>query len=382
MMEDSDNGDRVGVSGIDLTRRQFLKGAAVVVLLPSALALAEACGSSPSPPATASQSASPITNPVGTAILMDFPGWIGASETKNYQAQYPQATVKVDTNVPSTMSGYVQLIKQNPKAFDFSLGDISQVEQAKAAGIYQEPAWGSIPNIKNVSEAYRKAYPAVPNDYGKLVIGYRKDIVSPAPKSWADFWTLAPKYSGKVTVADNDRDTIGTALKHMGYSGNSTNEGELNKALQALTQLKPSLQAITSIDVGKGLAKGSIVMAECYDFDVALGAGSNKNVAWVMPEEGAVAYLEGFFPVKGSSHLDVVSSFLNFHLEPKNYADFVNTTGSAWVMPAADPYIHKAILNAPSLQPNPAIIAKVEFEKYLGEATALWTQIWEQFKAA
>jgi spermidine/putrescine transport system substrate-binding protein len=382
-MADSENRDFTTLAHANLTRRQFVKRAAMLAALPSAMTFAQACGSSGSPSSTASPSPSEITNPTGTAVLLDYPGWIGANELKDYHAAFPQASVKLNTNVPTTLSGYIQMIKNNPKAYDMSLADNSQVDQAKAAGVYQAPTWGSIPNIKNVDQTFRTAYPdAPPNDYGKIIIVYRKDMVSPAPTSWADFWKLAPKYSGKVTVLDLDRDTIGSALKYQGYSGNSTSEAELKKALDALIQLKPSLQAITSIDIAKNLAKGSIAMAMTFDFDAALGAASNKNVDWVMPEEGAVAYLEGFMPVKGSDHLDVVYSFLNFHLEPKNYADFVNTTGSSWVMPSAEPYIDPAIRNAPSLRPDPEIVAKVEFEKYLGEATALWTKTWEQFLAA
>ena len=45
------------------------------------------------------------------------------------------------------------------------------------------------------------------------------------PTSWADLWTLAKKYSGKVTIVDYDVDMLGTALKYKGYSVNATNEG-------------------------------------------------------------------------------------------------------------------------------------------------------------
>jgi spermidine/putrescine-binding protein len=119
-----------------------------------------------------------------------------------------------------------------------------------------------------------------------------------------------------------------------------------------------------------------------WDYDVALGQGQNSNIEWVLPEEGAMAYLEGWNVIKNTQHLDVVNAFLNFFLEPKQYADFVNTTGTAYVMQAATPYIDKSISSNKALIVDPATLAKVEIENFLGEATALYTQAWDEFKSA
>ena len=45
---------------------------------------------------------------------------------------------------------------------------------------------------------------------------------------------------------------------------------------------------------------------------------------------------------------------MNFHLEPKNYASFVNATGTAYIEQAAEPYINKSIADNPSLRYDPA----------------------------
>ena len=45
---------------------------------------------------------------------------------------------------------------------------------------------------------------------------------------------------------------------------------------------------------------------------------------------------------------------MNFLLDPKNYAGFINNTGSAYVMPAAEQYIDKAIVSNPSLKYDPS----------------------------
>ena len=66
-----------------------------------------------------------------------------------------------------------------------------------------------------------------------------------------------------------------------------------------------------------------------------------------------MAYLEGWTALNDSKHLPEVYAFMNFHLDPKNYADFVNTTGTAYLEPAATKLIDKKITNDPILAFDP-----------------------------
>ena len=367
-----------------LSRRQFLARGALVLSVPAlAGTFLAACGSS-SPSSAASASSSGAATPVGQAVISNFPGWIGPHEVADFHKQFPTASIYMNTSMPSTIAGTVELIKNNPGAYDAALGDLPTLGQMKAAGVYQEPDWAAMPNISNVDATYRKDYPdAVPNDYGFGVIGYRKDIITEPLTSWADFWKLAmTKYSGKVTVEDLDRATLGIALKYLGYSANSTSAAQLNAASKALIQLKPHLLAAQSVNVSTGLAKGEIVMAHCYNYDTAVAMQSSKNIGWVVPSEGTVGYIEGFIPIAGAKHLDTAYAFLNFHLDPKVYATFVNATGSSWVESAADPYVTAGLRSSAPLKPTAAQLAKVEWTQFVGAATALWGTAWAKFEAA
>jgi hypothetical protein len=74
---------------------------------------------------------------------------------------------------------------------------------------------------------------------------------------------------------------------------------------------------------------------------------------------------------------------MNFMLEPKEYAQFVNATGTAYLVPKATPFIQKSISQNPILVPNPKTLAKVEFDHYLGAAGATaWANTWQEVKAA
>jgi spermidine/putrescine transport system substrate-binding protein len=361
-------------------RREFLRRTAQAGIgLPVGAWLAAACGGSGSP-GTGSSKAGAVT---GTATILNYAGWMGKHNVSDFQALHPGAVVKQVTESSISNGAIVAELKARQTSFTGALGDLAVVGQSIAAGILQPLDWSKIPNVSLVDPTFRKAYShGVPSDYGKVGIGYRTDLVKEDITSWHDVWRLAPKYSGKIVFVDLDRDCIGSALKYLGYSTNTTSRAQLNQALKALLKIKPYLQAILGYNIGTGLAKGTTYIAMDWDYDVALAQQSNKHIRWVLPSEGATAYLEGFFAVKNTPQIGLFESFFNFFLEPKQYADFVNTTGTAFVEKAATPYINKSIADNKALTVDPVTLAKVEFEEFVGAAIAEYTMVWDEFKSA
>ncbi len=378
-----------------LTRRQALTRGAGGVLAASALpAFLAACGDSSSSAGgnttaaivntTATVGPTPADQVTGDLRLLGYPDWYGPNEFKDFHAKYPNATVK---NVPGGLSGAAQQIAQlaqNRGSFDLTLSGKNVAEQMRLAGLLEPFAAGAVPNLENVAPEFVKAFPyGIPTDFGKVGYAYRKDLISERPTSWKDLWTLAAKYSGKTTLIKYDSDIQGSALKYLGYSVNTKDPAELDAMQKALLELKPHVKAIIDTDYSKALIQGTAYFAVDYDYDIAVAQQSNKNIVWVEPTEGVAAYLEGWIALKDSKHLPAVWALMDFHLEPKNYASFINATGSSYVAPAAEPYIKKTITNNPVLKYSPEALKNVEFEGFLGpEQTAKRGKLWEAFLAA
>jgi spermidine/putrescine transport system substrate-binding protein len=317
----------------------------------------------------------------GTAVMSNYPGWMGKNVVKSFETKYPNAKIKTIDSAPTAESAIVQLLKSG--TYDFGLGDATVAGQSKAVGILAPLDWSAIPNIKYVHPSFRKAFPyGIPTDQGKIGIGYRPDLVGEKITSWADVWRLAPKFSGKIVFMDLDRDAMGSALKYLGFSTNTHSQKELDECRKALISIKPHVQAFLGTNVGAGLVKGSTVIAMDWDFDVALNQQKQPKIEWVQPKEGVTGYLEGWLPVKGSKVLPVVEAFMNFALQPVQYADFVKTTGAAWVEPGVTKLIPASLANAKSLRPDAASLKHVEYEQFLGAALPAWAKVWEQVKAA
>jgi spermidine/putrescine transport system substrate-binding protein len=364
-----------------LTRGSLLRRAGAGALGLSAAQILAACGSSSSGSSSAAGSGGGAIS--GEAILSNYPGWMGKNNLAAFHAKYPDASIKMISNATSSSAEVVLQFKS--KQYDFLLSDTTDSGQASAADLITQIDWSKVPNVKNISQKFRTAYPwGLPTDYGKVGIAYRPDLIGGATiSSWHDLWELIPKHSGQTVFIDLERDCMGSTCKYLGFSSNTTNPDEMSKVQDAITSVKPHLKAFLNTNVGAGLVNGSTAMAMDWDYDVALLQQKEPKIKWVLPEEGVHAYLEGFTAVQDTDKIDVIQAFLNFLAEPAQYADFVNTTGTAYMMPAATPLVKKSISQNPILVPTDEILAKTEFDKYLGaDGTTLWTNTWNAIKAA
>jgi spermidine/putrescine transport system substrate-binding protein len=375
-----------------LTRRRLLRragGFAALAAMPGVLA---ACGSDDSSTTstasssgasttTAKKVAAPVT---GTITMMNYPDWIGSSEVKTFEQKFPDAKVKQVSGLTEGAAQAIAQINQNKDSYDMSLGAMAVAGQLDAAKLLAPVDVANVPTLAKIPEVFRQAYPwGVPVDLGKTGFAYRKDLISERPTSWADVWKLAPKYSGKITFIKYDVDVLGAALKYLNLSVNSADAGEMGKAKDALLEIKPHLRAFLPTDFAKPLQQGTAVIAMDYDYDVALAAAKNPNIVWVAPEEGTPAYLDGWLALKGSKNLATVYAFMEHHLDPKVYGNYINTIGSAYVYPDAEPYIKSSIKDNPSLKYDPDQLKTVEFEKFISpEGSALRAKTWEQVLAA
>jgi spermidine/putrescine transport system substrate-binding protein len=119
-----------------------------------------------------------------------------------------------------------------------------------------------------------------------------------------------------------------------------------------------------------------------WDYDMFAAMQKNSNIAWVNPKEGMVGYLDTWVAINHSKHLDVVWDFMNFHFAPTNYANFINTTGSAFCEREARKYIKPAIANSPVMFPSKQVLDRVEFGKPVGKAQAFYDRAWQDVKAS
>ena len=340
-----------------------------------------AASTNPGVGTTAAAPAKPAKALTGTLNFLNFTDWAGPSTYADFAAAFPGA--KVNEIAWASADDTVSKAKGRAGDIDVVLVDGTTFPRLTALGVLAE--LGDLPNMAAVAKQYKGNSwdPAdtffAPTDHGRTGIIYRKDLVATPPKTWADFFAMAPSYSGKTAMLDYQGSVMDNVLVMLGKPVGSTEKADLDAVLAVLTKVKPHLLAI-STEVGKAVASGDAVMAVCDAYDAQLALTSNPNVVFVNPSEGQVGYLEGLAILDGPRN-DLARAFVNFFLEPTNYAAFINKVASPYVQPD-NPGIDAVLRNSPVINPPAEVAAKVQYHKFLGEKQAAWDATWDAFKAA
>lgn len=368
-----------------LSRRQLLRRGSAFAALAAMPGVLAACGSDGDDASGTTKATTGAAGPVtGTITMVNYEGWLGKDQVAGFRKKYPGTNVKQVYDITLDSPSTITQIKQDQGRWDLALMGTLPGGQLTEAGALAEFDPERVPNLKHMPEIAKAAFPwGIPMDYGRVAYGYRSDLVKEKPQSWADLWELAPKYDKKIVMLNGDTAIFGAALKLKGYNGTSTDEAQLKDALAALKEIKPHVRALLDTDSAKPLIDGSAAFAVTYDYEVAKAQKSNKDIVWVEPTEGTRAYMDGWAPIVGTDKMDTVYAFMNYALEPRVYADFVNTTGSAYFMAAANPYIDAKIKNNKALAFNEEAVAALDIPKWGDPAGAkLRDRYWQEFLAA
>ena len=365
-----------------LDRRQFLQRSALAALLVGGVPLLAGCGDDEVKSSDTTAASGGKKKLTGTINFLNFEGWVGAGEIAAFEKAFPGAKVNLVPFVSNDDS--VAKAKDRSGDIDVLLVDGTTFPQLTGLGVLAELG-ADVPNLSNIDPAYRgqswdpddKYFAAT--DYGRTGIAYRSDLVADGPMSMEDFIALSGENSGKVAMLDYQRSVMGTIMKYLGKPASSTNQADIDAVRDELITLKPELLAV-STEVGKQLASGAAVLALADAYDIFTAKKENDAIEWVDQSEGQVAYLEGLAVLDGPRN-DLARAFVNFRLQPEQYADFINTVNSAGVMPENEG-IDEALLTSPILTPSEEVRSRIDFHDFLGEDAEAWQTAWDSFKSA
>ncbi|MFT4009723.1 MAG: spermidine/putrescine ABC transporter substrate-binding protein [Nocardioidaceae bacterium] len=360
-----------------ITRRQILRGGAGLAGLAVAGGMLSACGDDE--PKSSGGSASASKGPI---VMVNYPGWMGATEVSDFKKQ-TGITVKESTGLTDggSASQAAQLAR-NKGDYDMALSGNVLGRTLEQADMIQQVDFANIPNIEGVDATFRDQFTwGIPVEYGKLGIAYRKDLLPKPPESWEEMFAMAPQISGKFTFPDYDVDVLSMAILALGYDINTADPDEIEAARDLLIETKPDLKAFLATDASKPLIEGSVVLAALHDYDMPSAMKANDKIGWIAPSEGLPSYIDGWLALAGTKQTSAIEKFMNFHLEPEVYADFINTTGAAFLLPAAEPHIDKAILQNPAMRLDDSVT--MQWQTFIdADGVKVRNTAWNEIKAA
>jgi spermidine/putrescine transport system substrate-binding protein len=270
----------------------------------------------------------------------------------------------------------------NGGGFDlvFVSGPFAQAlnERGWAAPIDQ----AKVPNLKNLyPEAQQLGYDpgnhySVPYTWGTTGLCYRSDKVQGTPSSWNDLLKPQGALKGKVTMLATDRWLMLPALKVLGYSTNTRDEGQLKEARDMLIQTKKDLLAYDDTTFYSKLVSGEASLVEAWDGWCNYGIAENDKIKFVVPKEGSDLWVDTMVVLKSSKNQDAAHKFIDFVLRPESGKGVVNLL--SYKVPNAEAMKslpQKMVKQFPNLAMSPADLLKGESQQDLGDAQPLWSRM-------
>jgi spermidine/putrescine-binding protein len=242
------------------------------------------------------------------------------------------------------------------------------IEQGLLASLQADalPNWGNLdeqfvnPPYDPTGE-YSAAY-----QWGTTGLGVNLSVVGEDfEPSWALVFDpdLTSGYAGGVSLLNDPRETMGAALKYLGYSLNSTSEAELQEAADVIAAAKVNVTAFDSDQYDENLVNGETAVGHGYSgnfFTAFADTDDQDNWAYVIPEEGGTVWIDNMAIPTVSEHPCTAHTFINFLLDAENGAALTNWNYYASPNAAAEPFIEEEVLTDETIYPSDELRQKLE----------------------
>lgn len=303
-----------------------MRGSSSALLAAGALALALVFGGSPAE--------------AETLRLLTWGNYAPDEVIARFEKAYPD--IKVEVTYSNNEEIIAKLRATGGSGFDLAQPSHDRIFAAqKEYGIYKPLDLSKIdtsvmqPNLLDAVKANAtidgKVY-AVPHLWGTS--GLMADV-SKAPdiKNWTDL--CDPKYKGRTSMRLRRTIMLGMAFS-MGYDPFATYsdlkayQAMLDKVTDKLIACKANLKAYWTggDDLVNLMASGEVIASETWDSTAFKLYGTNKNIHYIPPATGALAWIDTFaIPAKGRAD-DAAYKWINFVLKPENAKLISASSGS------------------------------------------------------
>ena len=276
----------------------------------------------------------------------------------------------------------------NP-GYDVIVPSDYMVEKLILAGMLEKLDLANIPNVKNLDAAHYKLYFDPTGEYsiayfwGTTALGYDREKLGRDIKSWKEIFEIAADVKGKIGMIDDQRESLGAALRYKGYSANTTDAAQIDEAKKVLLAQKADVKGYySSVDNRSNLISGDVVVAMLFTGDAIVAAREKPSIRYVIPEGVTTVWQDNLTIPKGTRSKYTAEVFINFMLRPDIAA--LNANALAFPTPNAETLkqglIDKDLLANTAIYPDiKAMGNKLEFlTRGDAKAQALFDRAWTE----
>ncbi|HDI3055624.1 TPA: extracellular solute-binding protein [Clostridium botulinum] len=242
----------------------------------------------------------------------------------------------------------------------------------------------NVPNLANIDKNVLdlafdpKNIYSLPYMWGGNNIVIDKTKITKKITSFDDLWDS--EFKNSMVILDDPRVMIGLALQKNGYSINSKNPKELQKAKEDLIKLMPNVKAFDSESPKTLLINGEASIGYVWGTEAYLAKLENPNLEVVLTKEGVIPQYDNFVIPKKAKNKKLAEEFINFIYKPEISAQVSEEFPYANPNKAAYPLMDKDKLNDIAVYPPREAVEGNELIKDVGETTKLYDDIWTEIK--
>ena len=382
-----------------LTRRQLLHRISVVGATLALAPIIAACGTSQAsatpaasnavptvaPTASAAPTATPAPTPVPTPEaelhIWNYAEYMGEDVIPSFEKKFK---VKVSSDFFDTYEGMYARVVAGQTGYDITFPASTDVPGLVTIGKIQPLDLSLIPNRVNLgAEWANPGYDpgnahSMPYMWWTTGVAYDTNRIKEAPTSWKALWD--ERWKGHIAMLDDQREGFAAALIQLGFSANTVDDGELDQALALLKQQHP-LVRLYSVEDQQFMASGDIWIGHAWGSDIYTVQQKKPSVEFYIPEEGSVRGSDTAVILDGAKNPIAANLFINHLLDAKVSAENSNYIGYMGPNAAAREFISKDLLDTPWINPDKAIVDKLQELLDLGLDTDKYATRWTELKA-
>jgi putrescine transport system substrate-binding protein len=209
----------------------------------------------------------------------------------------------------------------------------------------------------------------VPWQWGTTGIGFNRRRTK-TPDSWEAVFQPAAAMAGHVTLLREVTDLIGCALLFMGKNPNSTNDRDLAEVVKLVRAAKSKVRRFTTDTYIDELAASETWLAQGWSGDVFQAQDQNPDVAYVIPKEGSLRFVDVMAVPKGAPHPGNAARFMNYTLLPKVQARISRYVSYGTPVSLAKPLLPPDQVRDPAIYPPASI--KLSIVTLTGQKQQKW----------
>lgn len=249
----------------------------------------------------------------------------------------------------------------------------------------------AIPNLANVDPQFVNppfdptSEFSVPYQWGTTGLGVDLAVVGEDfEESWGLIFDPAMNAGMPVSMLNDARETMGAALKYLGYSLNSTSETELQEAADLISAARDSIVKFDSDQYTDDLVNGEVAISHGYNGNFFLTFDEIDgwdDYYYFMPQEGGTVWVDNMAIPTEAEHPCTAHTFINFILDAEKGAQLTNWNFYASPNVAAMEFIDPEILEDTAIFPDDATMERLEFIEDTGTFELQFQDFFTQAKS-